>query len=265
MIHVNKKRKIEKNKILVNCCKLYSAIKIQNAYKKYINFVRKSDVLHTKYIKNEKFINESTFMGLTIITLEKKYLYKHSCHFFDIRELIEHLKNSNRHPYTNILFSKFSIQQIYRINYNLKKSTNFKTLSDDYNENVSYKNIISSLKTDLSIQLDRNCTISNISILNNYDEADLYLIIEELTFYSLIRNIININYELKVIDRLYRNLLIEKKRLYQNGITDYFSNMYKCRFEYLHKIYKLLNFIVNYNDDNKTIRCHIVNQIINNN
>ena len=41
-----------------------------------------------------------------------QYFYKHSNYFFDIRELVQHLRYSSKHPYTNVILNRFTKNQI---------------------------------------------------------------------------------------------------------------------------------------------------------
>ena len=259
IIKLSKRKKKQK---LINFVKLYSAIKIQRYFRKYQIKMRLSDIERRIINPNEKFINDSTFIGKTLYNLDKIYFYKHSGYFFDVRELKQHILNSNKHPYTNILFNKFSINQILRIDYNLLNNYNkYKYLDEEDLNILSNKHFLTGLKTDIFLKIDKNIGISNLNRFNNYNELDLLWYIENILKYSLINELINSESTLLRLDFLYSKFRYEEE-YYKRIDTSYLDKFYKYRFKYHHYILNLLLKIVNHKDNSLVTRCHILNENI---
>jgi len=256
-----KRRNNEKK--LITFIKLYSSIKIQTAFRAYRAKIKLLDKECQTFSITDKFINDITFIGKKLDEIKKDYFYKHSNYFFDIRELVEHIKQSFKHPYTNIIFTKFRIVQILRIHYNLVNNfSNYKSLDEENSENLSYQNIISSLKTDLFLKIDSLIGVSNINIFNNFDELDMFHYVENLMSYSLIQNIIDVDNIYNKTNNLY-NVFLKEQTFYESMINiNYLDKIYKHRFRYHYNILNFLLQIVNHNDDNQTTRCHILNEQI---
>ena len=249
-------------KQIKNFVRLYSAIKIQNAFRKYQVILRSSDIKHTTLKETDKLLNDTTFIGQTPAEIEKVYFYTHSNYFFDIRELIQHLRYSSKHPYTNVVFSKFTINQILRINYLLIKNyVNYKTLDEDNSRDLSNKNIISSLKTDVFLKMDSSIGVSNVNTFNNYNEFDLLCFIEKLMIFSLISDLFDVNEILYQTFNFY-NKFENEKAAYIHKLSHYYKNYYKHRFRFHYHVINILLKIVNVNDNNLTTRCHIINENI---
>lgn len=261
-----KTKRRKNNKSLVKFIKLYSAIKIQTAFRQYQAKIRLSDKERQTFSDIDEFLNDMTFVGKKVNEIKKEYFYKHSNYFFDIRELIQHLNYSSKHPYTNTLFNKFTKTQIFRIHYNLiNNSINYESLDEENSENLSYTNIISSLKTDIFLKLDSIIGVSNINIFNNFDELDLYYYVENLMSYSLIRNIIVVDDILDKTNYLY-NKFLREKYFYENiRHINYLNVFYKHRFRYHYSILNFLLQIINHNDNNQATRYYIINEQISRN
>jgi hypothetical protein len=259
LIKTTRRRNKKKLKIFI---RLYSAIKIQNAFRKYQIKIRLSDIEHRVLKEPDKFSNDTTFIGKKLSEIEKVYFYIHSNYFFDIRELVQHIRHSLKHPYTNVIFNKFTINQILRINHTLMNNyENYKTLDEDNNNNLSNKNIISSLKTDIFLKIDSRIGVSNVNTFNNYDELDLYFFVENIMTFSLIKNLFNVNEILHQTHYFYNKFENERSH-YNQTHSDYLDNFYKYRFRFKYHILNILLKIVNFNDNNLTTRCHIINETI---
>jgi hypothetical protein len=258
-----KTKQEKKKKSLIKIVRLYSAIKIQTFFRRYQLKFRLSDKEHQTFSDTNEFLNDITFVGKNVHEIEKEYFYKHSNYFFDIRELVKHLKYSSRHPYTNMIFNRFTKKQIFRIHYYLINNfLNYESLDEENSEILSYKNIISSLKTDIFLKLDSMIGVSNINIFNNFDELDVYHYVENLMSYSLIRNIINVDDILDRTNDLY-NKFLREKHFYENiKRINYLNTFYKHRFRYHYNILNFLLQIINYNDNNQTTRYYIINEQI---
>jgi hypothetical protein len=247
---------------LKNFVRLYSAIKIQSAFRKYQITFRKSDIKHTVVKETDKVLNDTTFIGNKLTEIEKVYFYTHSNYFFDIRELIQHLRHSSKHPYTNIVFSKFTINQIFRINRALINNyINYKTLDEENNSNLSDKNIISSLKTNVFIKMDSCIGVSNVNVFNNYNEFDLYCFVEKIMIFSLINSLFDVNEILYQTYYFYKKFENERKSYIQDS-SHYFNNFYKHRFRFHYHVINILSKILNTNDNHLTTRCLIINENI---
>lgn len=266
MKSIEKKTILKKNKKkqklkLINFAKLYSAIKIQRFFKSYLKKIVLLDKINTTQKFNEEFLNDTTFIGKPLDKLDKLYFYKHSNHFFDIRELYEHLRLSDKHPYTNIKFSKFVLRQINRIYYKIIKNPNYIDIGNEDTTILSNKNLISGLKTDIFLKIDESIGASNLNSFNNYDEYDLLYYIENIMNYSLINQLFNSEILLHRIYYLYDKFKSEM-RYYRIRDNSYFNKFYKDRFNFHYKILDTLLRIVNYKDNNSITRCHILNENI---
>jgi hypothetical protein len=258
------KTKQRKNKkSLVKFIKLYSVIKIQTAFRKYQLKIQLSVKETQSFTNTDRFLNDTTFVGKKLNEIKEEYFYKHSNYFFDIRELVQHLSYSSKHPYTNTLFNRFTKNQILRIHYNLiNNHLNYKSLDEENSENLSYKNIISSLKTDIFLKLDSKIGVSNITIFNNYDEVDLYHYVDNLTNYSLIQSVIDVNNVSYKVNYLYDNFLREQDFYENRRNINYLDTFYKHRFRYHYTIFNLLLEIMNHNDEHQCTRYYIINEQI---
>ena len=258
ILKINKKKQKLK---LINFAKLYSAIKIQTFFRSYLKKIVLLDKINTTQKSNEEFLNDTTFIGKSLDNLDKLYFYKHSKYFFDIRELYEHLRISDKHPYTNIKFSKFILRQINRIYCKIIKNPNYIDIENEDTTILSNKNLISGLKTDIFLKIDESIGTSNLNSFNNYDEYDLLYYIENIMNYSLINQLFNSEILLNRIYHLYDKFKSEM-RYYRTRNNSYYNNFYKDRFNFHYKILNTLLRIVNYKDDNSITRCHILNENI---
>ena len=192
---IKKKRRRQsksKRKVLYKMAKLFFTIKIQRYFKQYLERIKLCDSLSTE--NNDTYINNTTFIGTELNNLNKLYFYKYKNYFFDIRELYKHILNSDRNPYDNIKFSRFKLRQIRRIYLRIQNDIGYLSLNDDYNEELSFDNIISSMKTNLFNTIDHNIGNSNFSKFNNLTHSELCNLIETLFNFNLIYSLFDVEY-----------------------------------------------------------------------
>lgn len=264
---INKKIKKTKNnkKNLEEIIYFNSALKIQKAYK---NYLQKNIIIdfHRRSLEvDETFNNDSTLLGKNIDEFDKMYFYKLGKYFFDIRELYHNLIYSNKNPYTNKIFNQYQLNQIYRIYHNLIKDyENFKFLEQDDDEVLSNQNKLSQYLTDISFKFENIINgVSNIILLNNYNEYDLFNFINDIFYYDLIKNIYN---EEELFDELHLLYKYYKREKRHYSKIYYYSVMMENRFNYRYRIYNIINNIINVNDNYRITRCYIINEnIVNNN
>ena len=260
-----KKKKKNNKKNLEEIINFDSALKIQRAYK---NYLKKNIIIdfHRRSLEvDETFSNDCTLLGKEIDEFDKMYFYKLGRYFFDIRELYENLVHSTKHPYTNKELNQYQLNQIYRIYHNLiKHYNNFKYLEEDNNEVLSNQNKLSKFLTDISFKFENIINgVSNIILLNNYKEYDLFNFMNDIFYYDLIKNTYNEEELFDELHRLYRDFKIEKQHYNRDY---YYSVMMENRFNYRYRIFNILNNIINIKDDFRTTRCYIINEnIINHN
>ena len=254
----------KKNKNLEEIIFFDSAIKIQTTYKNYLNKNIIIDFHRRSLEMDETFNNDSTLLGKKIDEFDKMYFYKLGKYFFDIRELYQNLIYSKKNPYTNEKLNQYKLNQIYRIYHNLIKNyDNFKYLEEDNNEVLSNQNKLSKYLTDISIKFENIINgVSNIILLKNYSEYDLFNFINDIFYYDLIKNTYNEDELFDELHSLYKDYKREKKYYLVNY---YYSIMMENRFNYRYRIYNIINNIININDDFKITRCYIINENINNN
>tara|TARA_B100001123_G_C15319858_1_gene1027514 strand:+ start:2056 stop:2832 length:777 start_codon:yes stop_codon:yes gene_type:complete len=255
MIQKKRKSKSER-KVLRKMAKLFFTIKIQRYFKKYLERIKLCDSLSTENRGN--YINNTTFIGTELNNLNKLYFYRYKNHFFDIRELYKHIRNSDKNPYDNIKFSKFILRQIKRIYLRIQNNIGYLSLNDDYNEELSFDNIISSMKTNLFNTIDHNIGNSNFSKFNNLTHSELYDLMETLFNFNLINSLFDVEYEMYNLDNLYHRYKLEKRRN-RNSLN---TNEFLHKFNYAYGILNLLNEMISVNDGNKVTRCHIINETI---
>ena len=99
---------------------------------------------------------------------------------------------------------------------------------------------------------------SNFEIFNNFTNLDLIHFIEILFNYNLISINFYVEREIDILDELYHNYILEKRRNRSSiGTNEYLHN-----FNFNHKIFSLLNEILVLDSDNKDTLCHIINESI---
>lgn len=250
------KKKRNREYILKKVAILYFTIKIQKYFKKYLERIKLSDQL--VQMKEGNFINETTFIGIDYNNLKSLYFYKHNNFFFDIRELRKHIINSNKNPYNNTLFSKFTLRQIKRIFIKVRNNINYESLQDEYADELSHENIITSMKTSIFSKIDDNIGTSNFGIFNNFRNIDLLHFIEIIFNYDLISINFYVEREMDILDDLYNSYMLEKRR----NRSSRGSNEFIHNFNFNHKILTLLNEILIISNDNIETICHILNESI---
>ena len=249
-------RKKRNNKqIIKKMAILYFTIKIQRFFKKYLERIKLSDELVTK--KEGNFINNSTFIGTDFNNLDEIYFFTHNKFFFDIRELRKHIINSNKNPYDNKTFTNFTIRQIKRVYNKVILNVNYQSLEEDYNDDLSYDNILTSMKASIFSKIDENIGTSHFQQFNNFSNLDLISFMEILFNYDLISERFYVERELDILANLYHNYRLEKRRNRRHNRSSYLIH----NFNFNHKILNLLNEILNVNNDLDTI-CHIINESI---
>ena len=181
----------KKNKNLEEIIFFDSAIKIQTTYKNYLNKNIIIDFHRRSLELEETFNNDSTLLGKKIDEFGKMYFYKLGKYFFDIRELYQNLIYSKKNPYTNEKLNQYKLNQIYRIYHNLIKNyDNFKYLEEDNNEVLSNQNKLSKYLTDISIKFENIINgVSNIILLKNYSEYDLFNFVNDIFSEVIFNNI----------------------------------------------------------------------------
>lgn len=250
------RKKRNNRKILKKVTILYFTIKIQRFFKKYLERIKLNDEL--VQIKEGNFINDSTFIGTDLNSLKSLYFYKHNNFFFDIRELRKHIVNSDKNPYNNTLFSKFTLRQIKRIYNKVINNINYQTLQDEYRDELSHENIITSMKANIFSIIDDNIGTSNFQIFNDFTNIDLLRFIETIFNYDSISSNFYVEREIDTLDELYHYYILEKRRNRQFNYNDFNHN-----FNFNHKVLTLLNEILNIsNSDNIETICHILNESI---
>ena len=255
-IKKKKSRKIKKKliKILQRC----SAIKIQCAFRKYRTHWINKDYESRNYNENDKFYNTTTLLGRNKDEIEKMFFYKNNNYFFDIRELNRHISNSNKHPYTNLIMREKTIRQIKRIIFNLRKyDENYIEINEE--DSLSNINMITSLKTDLFLKIDKYIGVSNINNFNKLDEYGLFNYIEEWFMCNLISTFFDEDDILYTIHNLYIKWYNEKKD-YNNN--DYNKKMLEHRFNFHYYILNFLHKVIDIQDQNQITRALILNENI---
>ena len=255
-IRKKKSRSHKIKKKLIQILQRCSAIKIQCAFRKYRTYWINKDYESRNYNKDDKFYNTTTLLGRNKDDIDKMYFYKNNNYFFDIREINKHIINSNKHPYTNLTIHKKTIRQIKRIKYNLKK--NYENYSEiDEEDLLTNINLITSLKTDFFLKLDKYISASNINGFNKLNEDDLYDYIEKLFMYNLICTIFDEDDILYNIDKLYKKYYNEKREY--NDDENYYTKMLNHRFNYHYYILRFLHKTIDYQDENQITRALILN------
>ena len=255
---IKKKKSRIIRKKLIQILKRCSAIKIQRAFRKYKTYWVNKDYQSRNYNENDKFYNNTTLLGKEINEIDKMYFYKNNNYFFDIRELDKHILNSNKHPYTNLIMHKKTIRQIKRIIFNLRKYyDNFNEIDEE--DSLSNINIITSLKTDLFLKIDKYIGVSNISSFNKLNESSLFYYIEELFLCNLISTLFDEDDVLYTIDNLYRKFYNEMRNY---NCNTYYNKMLKHRFNFHYYILQFLHKVIDYQDENQITRSFILNENI---
>jgi hypothetical protein len=251
----NKKRKYQ----LLNILKRISVLKIQQAFRKYRTYWINKDYESRTNNTVDKFYNITTLLGKNKDEIESVYFYKNNKYFYDVRELYKHILNSNKNPYTNLSMPKYTIKQVKRIIYYLKKD--YSNYTELENEDVmTNKNTITSLKTDLFLKIDRFIGVSNMNKFNKFSECDLYEYIEDLFSYNLIKSLFKSELILKKINKLYQDYVIERNN--SEDDIQYEKDMMNDRFIFNYYILKILHNIININDLMQSTRALIMNEII---
>ena len=210
---------------------------------------------------DETFNNDTTLLGKNMNEFHKMYFFKLGHYYFDIRELYQNKNYSTKNPYTNKEFNRYQLNQIYRIYNNLRIDfENFKLLEEDNQEVLSNENKLSKKLADISIKID-NITngVSNIILLNNYSEYELFSFINNIFYYDLIKSLYDEKQLFDELHLLYRNFKKEIK-IYDRDY--YYSVIMENRFNYRYKIYNIINKIINIKDDFQITRCYIINENI---
>lgn len=214
-------KNIENKKIKYNR-KYYYIIKIQLFIRKILSINKYNNLFDKKaqkLIQNAKYVNNTTLLGEDIKNINIIYFYTYkennNYYFFDIRELVKHLKNKKTNPYTNNMIDFKYIKQIYRIFYKLKKQG----IKTKISNKIPMKSRNTIYITYFIQKLNDNNLYTTVEQFNYLDMFDCFFIITNLLMYN------NCDYSIYEIQDYFNNNTKLNCKLYMIDIID---NILEC-------------------------------------
>ena len=204
--------------------KQLKSIQIIQSFFRMIIYYKRFIILQDKYsqcINNKKVENDTTFIGNNISQIKPRYRYilkdNNHWYFFDIRELIKHLRNSNTNPYTNNIISCAKLKQISRICRSLRHNGYRLTIKNPLPP-ISQNTV---KITNFFQKLQRYEIYTNIEQYINLHPSDLFILISKI--------LVNYKSDYRIIEiyNYLKNNPVEFGRLYTIDVIN--NIMYKNR------------------------------------
>ena len=159
------------------------SIQIIQSFFRMIIYYKRFIILQDNYsqcINNKKVENDTTFIGNDVSQIKRRYRYilkdNNHWYFFDIRELIKHLRNSNTNPYTNNIISGAKLKQISRICRSLRHNGYRLTIKNPLPP-ISQNTV---KITNFFQKLQRYEIYTNIEQYINLHPSDLFILISKI-------------------------------------------------------------------------------------
>ena len=170
------------------------AIIIQSYVRRYLAKLFYKYLLNSIKYSPDKYLNDSSIIGLSIDDIEKKYfinINSHNCDkyfFFDIREINKLIVNNQFiNPYTNQEFRQLDIKNIeYHI-----KILNKNNVSLEFNNEIPKESIITCKITELLTLLSDEALHVDMSIINSFNRDDYVNLINQLLENAITYRFIN--------------------------------------------------------------------------
>jgi len=231
-----KKQKLKLKKIIINS----KVKKIQKNFRNYSQKLMDKDEESMK--NNSNYKNNYSITCLELNEINNKYFYKHSCFFFDIREL----EGVDKHPYTTVDFSLEDKKQIKRILYYLKTNYYYYRELNEEGLELSKEERYTAYKTDVFKKIEETGVYLPIDIFDKYTIMQLHIFLCILFKYILIKNTTGIDYYLDEFNKCLYQIVC--------GLCDIMTLKYKALY--------ILDYISKLEDEYKLSRCLIIRRCL---